>query len=100
MEYASEILSRASNLVTGDREKQHGNKVDNHTNIARFWSAYLQCIKTNELSPENVAMMMALLKVARTTLGNHNPDDYIDGSAYVGIAGEIKSRKLDDKKNT
>ena len=35
--------------------------------------------------------MMALLKVARTKLGNLNKDDYVDGAGYLAIAGEIAS---------
>ena len=35
-------------------------------------------------------MMMALVKVSRSKVGKHNVDDYVDGSAYMAIAGELK----------
>jgi hypothetical protein len=40
--------------------------------------------------------MMTLLKVARTKIGSHNPDDYVDGAGYMAIAGEIADDNSDD----
>ena len=37
--------------------------------------------------------MMALLKMARTKLGEVSKDTYIDMSAYSAIAGEIKFKE-------
>ena len=91
MKYASEILQIASNLVNGDRQNQHGDKVTNHNNIARLWSAYLD----KNITANDVALMMTLLKVARTKCGSHNIDNYIDGAGYMGVAGEIITREKD-----
>ena len=57
-----------------------------HSNIARLWSAYLDV----KIEAHDVALMMALLKMARTKLGAVSKDTYIDMSAYSAIAGEIK----------
>ena len=38
----TEILQKTEKLVNGDRDKTHGNKIINHENISRLWSAYLQ----------------------------------------------------------
>ena len=84
-----EILSEATRLVGTDRQKDYGDKVENHKNIAKLWSAYLDV----KIEAHDVAIMMALLKVARTTLGAVSKDTYIDMSAYSAIAGEIKWRK-------
>ena len=40
-----------------------------------------------------MAIMMTLLKVARTKLGVVSEDTYIDMSAYSAIAGEIKFKE-------
>ena len=45
------------------------------------------------LLPEDVANLMAILKVARSQAGEHNVDDYIDACGYMAIAGEIKEKK-------
>ncbi len=80
------FLNQAQALVEGQRHKDYGDKVDNHINIAKLWSAY----KDVEITAHDVAIMMALLKIARTKLGSVSMDTYIDMSAYSSIAGEIK----------
>ena len=89
MKKTKEFLARAGTLVAGDREKDYGDKVHNHQNIAKLWSAYLDV----EIKAHDVAIMMTLLKVARTKLGAVSADTYIDMSAYSAIAGEIKFKE-------
>jgi hypothetical protein len=88
---ASEIATEAARLVSGDRNQTHGDKATNHGNIAALWNAYLG-IRRDPVAPlsgEDVALMMNLLKVARTQTGGLNVDDFIDGCGYMAIAGEI-----------
>lgn len=82
---AGAVCARAAALVGGDREKTHGNKTTNHQNIAALWSAYLGV----SITADQVALMMVLLKVARTKTGSLNHDDYVDMAGYAGVAGEI-----------
>ena len=89
MKKTKEFLAKASTLVAGDRENDYGDKVHNHNNIARLWSAYLD----TEIKAHDVAILMTLLKVARTKLGAVSEDTYIDMSAYSAIAGEIKFKE-------
>ena len=87
-----DILYRSLEYVGGDRENTHGNKTDNHNNIARLWSGYLQNkFKSIDasVSAQDVASLMVLLKIARTQAGSHNIDDYVDACGYAAIAGEI-----------
>lgn len=88
---ATDICSKAIELVGGARDREHGSKVKNHNNIAVLWTAYLS-IRRNPLAPLSaldVAEMMVLLKVARTQTGALNMDDFIDQAGYAGCAGEI-----------
>ena len=85
------ILETAIKLVSGQRHTDYGDKVENHKNIASLWSAFLD--KT--ITPHDVAIMMCLLKIARTKLGAVSEDTYVDGSAYMAIAGECKSHEQD-----
>ena len=85
-----DFLSHAIKLVGGDRQKDYGDKVDNHNNIAKLlWSAYLDI----PVTAHDVAILMSLLKVARTKLGAVSKDTYVDMSAYSAIAGEIKFKE-------
>jgi|TARA_R110002096_G_scaffold92094_3_gene208210 hypothetical protein len=83
------FLKEAISLSGIDRQKDYGDKVDNHNNIARLWSAYLEI----EIEAHDVAIMMTLLKIARTKLGAVSKDTYIDMAAYSAIAGEIKFKE-------
>ena len=84
-----QFLNRARVLVEGQREKDYGDKTKNHKNIAKLWSAYLDV----SISAHDVAIMMTLLKISRTKLGEVIKDTYIDMSAYGAIAGEIKFKE-------
>jgi len=91
----TEILGQTQKLVSGDRHKKHGDKIENHKNIANLWTAYLQNkMKLNvTVLPEDVANLMSLLKIARTQAGEHNIDDYVDAAGYISISGEIAEAK-------
>ena len=86
------ILQQAKELVSNDREGTHGDARQNHEQIAEFWNIFLD----NKLKPmaaitcDDVAVMMALLKISRSTQGKFNVDDYIDAAAYMAIAGDLK----------
>ena len=75
-----DILKQASSYVGDSREKEYGNKLKN-----QLWSAY----KEIEFTARDVAVMMALLKIARTKQGKVSEDTFIDGAAYMAIAGDI-----------
>ena len=87
-----DIIDEARRLVSTRREDTYGNKKANHTNIAKLWSAYLD----KEVSSHDVAMLMSLLKIARTKSGELCIDNYIDLVGYGAIAGEIADLE-DDK---
>ena len=86
MNKTKEYLEEAINLVGGQRHVDYGDKKENHNNIAKLWDAYLDV----KIDAHDVAIMMALLKIARTKLGKRTSDTYIDASAYMAIAGECK----------
>ena len=83
-----DYLTKAIELVSGERAKEYGDKVSNHWNIANFWTMYLGM----RVTAHDVAIMMTLLKIARTKLGDRTDDTYIDASAYMAIAGECEKK--------
>jgi len=86
---ADDICNNAGALVSGARHEDHGEKVVTHANIAALWNAYLGPRADPPITPRDVALMMALLKIARTKSGNVNMDDYVDACGYAAIAGEL-----------
>ena len=92
---AVSVCQEAANLVGGDRARTHGDKTENHSNIALLWSAYLGV----PITAAQAAIMMVLLKVARTKAGSLNRDDFVDMAGYAGVAGEV-SAELDRRYRT
>lgn len=84
----AEILDAAKKIVTGDREKQYGKPEDNFAVIAEFWTTYIG----HPIFSEDVAIMMALLKIARIRSGNYKADSFVDGVGYLSLAAEIAGR--------
>ena len=80
-----EILDAARKCVCGDCDKKHGRPEDSFRKIAKFWGVY----KGTSFSREDVAIMMALLKVARISTGTEPADSYIDLAGYAACAGEL-----------
>ena len=84
----AEILDKAKEYVCQSREDDYGNPENNFQLIADLWNAYLKEPKI-KLSPVDVAMMMALLKIARVKTGTGKTDSFIDLAGYAACAGEI-----------
>lgn len=83
----TEILDTAREYVTKDRAATHGDAEDNFRRIAELWSAYLE--PEAVISATDVAAMMALLKIARISSNDSNPDNWIDIAGYAACGGEI-----------
>ena len=83
-----DYLDKAIKVVMGPRQRDYGDKYENHKNIADLWSAYLE----TEISPHDVAICMLLVKVAR--LKHRKTEDcYVDMAGYAAIAGEIQEEE-------
>ena len=83
----AEILEAARVCVCGERERDYGAPEDSFALISRLWTAYLG----TPVTPKDVAMMMALLKMARIKVGD-KADSFIDLAGYAACAGEIAGK--------
>lgn len=92
-----EILSKATECVCGQREIDYGKPEDNFKLIANLWNAYFG--GEHIFDPDDVAIMMALLKIARIKAGG-NEDCYIDLAGYAACAGEIATKHIDKAHET
>ena len=87
-----EILKKARDLITGDRNETHGDAFQNHAEIAEFWNIFLdkKLQPMASITAKDVAIMMILLKVSRSNQGKKfNLDNFVDMAGYSAIAGEI-----------
>lgn len=85
----STILAKAINLTTGDRDKNYGTPLVNHQRIAAIWSVLLE----KDITPSQVALCMAGVKMARLIESPNHLDSFVDGAAYFAIAGEIATEE-------
>ena len=96
----AEVLDSARACVCGGREHDHGKPEDNFSTIGLMWGVYLRAahpelakvLPINGIDAKDVAVMMALLKVARIATGS-SPDSFVDLAGYAACAGELAERK-------
>lgn len=88
-----EILEKAAEIVSGEREDTYGGPEDSFRLIAKLWEAYLGAAE-RVITPEDVAAMMALLKIARLAKSSDHLDSWIDLAGYAACGGEIGERSI------
>ena len=81
------VLSEAERCVCGQREQDYGEPEDSFQKIGTFWTAYLNYAV--KIDAEDVAAMMALLKIARISENPQHMDSWVDGCGYLACGGEI-----------
>lgn len=75
------ILAEADALVNTDRQGDYGSPEENFRDIADLWSIYTG----HGITPEEVAVMMVLLKLARSK-NKYTRDNFVDAAGYIKIA--------------
>lgn len=80
------VLDEAARLIQGDRKADYGDATEMHQKIGDFWSTYLNL--DTKLAADQVAMMMVLMKAARST-SSPKFDTYVDLAGYAALAGEM-----------
>jgi len=81
----AEILETANRIINGERQTSYGTPESNFGLIAALWTVYLDHLVTSE----DVALMMALFKIARCKTGVGTEDSFVDACGYLAIGGEI-----------
>lgn len=110
-DYKNEILAEADRIINGERNEQYGEPEDCFASIAAYWNKFLsaQVLRVLEetrfdndkyipsevwdknyliIDKHDVAMMMILLKVARTN-GTKKKDNYVDIAGYAALAARM-----------
>lgn len=91
----ADILHAAEKCVCGQRETDYGTPEDNFKAIAELWSVYLDRISVGKygnmiVDEKDVAVMMALLKIARIARGGGKADNWIDLAGYAACGAECE----------
>ena len=83
-----EILQSATDLYK-DRGISYGHPSDNMARAARLVSAYLEM----PIEDYQVAVLLTLVKIARTIEDAQKIDSWIDGASYLAIAGQLATEE-------
>lgn len=91
----ADILHAAEKCVCGQREQDYGTPEDNFETIAELWETYLRRACVDEaggvyIDANDVAVMMALLKIARIAAGGGKADSWIDLAGYAACGAECE----------
>ena len=92
VEYGKEsILDTAKRLTSSYRQKDYGHPKDNFRRIADLWNMYLLNRQNpeTEISIEDVAWMMVLLKIGRD-LNKPTVDNLVDSIGYIRTLAMIR----------
>lgn len=83
------ILQEAQRLVYGDRQQDYGHPIEDFTRTGRMWAAILGL---ETVTPEQVAMCMAALKISREC---HRPkrDNRTDLAGYAATLQMVRERQ-------
>jgi hypothetical protein len=86
------ILEEATHIIYGDREKTYGTPAFNLETIAEFWRIWLERrhnVKVG-LLPDDVAAMMALMKMSRLLQSIDHHDSQVDVCGYIALLERIQ----------
>lgn len=81
-----EILAAAKQCVCGGREADYGTPEDSFDLIGQYWTVYTG----HMITAKDVAMMMALLKIARIQGKRATGDCFVDLAGYAACGGELE----------
>ena len=84
---AGDFLTEAKAIIQ-DRGMDYGHPSDNMQRTAARWSSFLEM----PITDYQVASCMALVKLARS-METGKVDNYIDGAAYMAIAGQLHTQE-------
>lgn len=79
----------AIEAVWEDKPQQYGHPADVYRRVAGLWSAFLNI----EITPEQAALMMVLLKIGREGTRPGNKDNMVDAHGYLMVHERIQRRR-------
>lgn len=100
MNHRSDILQEAMGLISGDRDNSYGDPVENFQTIADFWYVYLMRTISARgeliIKAHDVAVLMALVKIARMPWTPDKRDHWADLAGYTGCGWDCIQRQGED----
>lgn len=84
----SQVLRKADEIVSKDRNSSYGEPEDNFARIAEFWNTFLAPKLKTKLTSGDTAVLMILVKLARE-MNAPSLDNKIDIAGYAACLAQI-----------
>ena len=92
-----QVLKDAEAAVCSGRERTYGSPKNSFTRIALLWTAHL--VNTRSSAPaitaHDVAMMLALMKIARLEASPTHRDSMVDLAGYAACMASLQDHRAD-----
>ena len=89
-------LIEASKIINGERQTEYGSAENNFSLIAKLWNIYCssrEVYRKREITAYDVAMMMAMMKLARIMSGTQKMDSHVDALGYLAFAADFVKKE-------
>jgi len=89
------MLHRAEDIITGARQNDYGDKLQNFSQIAMLWQGTLatKLAPGNLISAEDVALCMMQVKIARLAKSPDHKDSILDIAGYAGCYDKLQEER-------
>ena len=94
------ILQQADATINGPRQADYGDKLTNFSQISMLWQGMLahKLLPDSRITPEDVALLMMLVKMARLAKSPDHYDSVLDIAGYAGCYDHIQRDRAANKK--
>jgi hypothetical protein len=83
------VLTQAADLINNDRDRDYGSADANHQRISRIWEVILGI----PVSPAQVSLCMAGVKIARLSHDISKVDSWVDMAGYAALGAELSQQR-------
>ena len=89
------MLHKAEDLINGQRQQDYGDKLQNFSQIAMLWQGVLgaKLKVTSAITPEDVALCMMQVKIARLAKSPDHADSVLDVAGYAGCYDKLQAER-------
>lgn len=95
------VIEEAKNAVYGSKAIEYGDGIDCFHRIAAIANSIKDLTDTNHYTPEDIAMILQALKLARMQgPGPFKRDSYVDLIGYTDLRFRVKLDKIKGTNNT
>lgn len=93
------FLETAQSLISGDRQRDYGDKLQNFSQIAMLWQGTLatKLQPGTFITPEDVALCMMQVKIARLAKSPNHADSQLDIAGYAGCYNALQAEREQGK---